>query len=54
MSCQSCKKKKQSSPVTIGSVNHATNKIENVVKIFIVVWSMFGIYGFFSLIKLFI
>lgn len=51
MGCQSCKKNKRKSPVTIEMIQNSTRKIENLIKIFIVIWSVLGLYGLFSLIK---
>lgn len=45
MACNDCKKKKTPTPVNI-------TKIEGLVKIFLIIWSLFALYGIFSFIKL--
>jgi len=51
MECQSCKKNKLKSPVTIEMIQNTTRKVENVIKIFIGVWAILGLYGLISLIN---
>lgn len=45
MACKDCKKKKTPAPVNI-------EKIETFVKGFLIVWSLFALYGIFNFIKL--
>jgi hypothetical protein len=51
MGCQSCKKNKSKSPLTIETIQNTTRKVENVIKIFIGIWAVLGLYGLVSLIN---
>jgi len=49
MGCSSCKEKKKKMDI----VNNTIEKTESKIKIFFIIWSLFGIYGFISFIMLF-
>jgi hypothetical protein len=48
MACNDCKKKNKTTPKQTITIN----KMENFIKIFLIIWSLFAIYGLISLFNL--
>lgn len=50
MGCKSCKQGKESSPLSKQELQDVASKVQKWVMGFVIIWSLFAIYGIYSFI----